>query len=219
MPKQVVNNERPASQQRSIAMSAAAALPPIGATMKEKLPSALLSNTERNELHQQIYTYFAWLNENMVTADNSGQKAKANDIGFITGIKNILTSMEEGLGDYIPTLKKVAEDHLKSRKPPYFEHGYISELKKRVDNNNPVSRKKRKTTEGQMKSKTQSVQPTNGKAELSHLPMFTLQVPPGRLYLAIKLEGDKSGAVITDVHDVSFYYVQGWSVYITFSHY
>ena len=175
--------------------------------MKEKLfPSALLSNTERNELHQQIYTYFAWLNENIVTAD-SGQKAKANDIGFITGIKNILTSMEEGLGDYIPTLKKVAEDHLKSRKPPYFEHGCISELKKRVDNNNPVSRKKRKTTEGQMKSKTQSVQPTNRKAELSHLPMLTLQVPPGRLFLTIKLEGDKSGAVITDVHDVSFYYV------------
>jgi len=170
MPKQVVNNERPASQQRSIAMSAAA-LPPIGATMKEKLfPSALLSNTERNELHQQIYTYFAWLNENMVTADDSGQKAKANNIGLdITGIKNILTSIEEGLGDKIPTLKKVAEDHLKSKKTPSFEHGCISELKKQVDNNNPVSCKKRKTTERQIKSKTQSVQPTNGKAELSRL--------------------------------------------------
>ena len=185
----------------------AAALPPIGATMKEKLfPSALLSNTERNELHQQIYTYFAWLNDNMVTADNSGRKAKANNIGLdIIGIKNILTSMEEGLGDKIPTLKKVAEDYLKSRKAPSFENGCISELKRRV--NNPVSCKKRKTTERQMKSKTQSVQPTNGKAELSRLPLLTLQVPPGRLYLAIKLEGDKNGAVITDVHDVSFYYV------------
>ena len=205
MPKQVVNNERPASQQK-FAMSADASQP-IGAT--KLFPSAILSNAERNELHQQIYTYFAWLNENMVTAaDNSGQKAKANNIGLdIAGIKNILTSMEEGLGDKIPTLKKVAEDHLKSRKPPSFEHGCISELKKRADNNNPVSCKKRKTTERQMKSKTQSVQPTNGKAELSHLPVFTLQVPPGRLYLAIKLEGDKSGAVITDVHDVRFYYV------------
>jgi len=193
MPKQMVNNKPPALQQKSIAMSADAASPPIGATMKEKLfPSALLSNTERNELHQQIYTYFAWLNENMVTAANSGQRAKANNIGLdITGIKNILTSIEEGLGDKIPTLKKVAEDHLKSKKPPSFENGCISELKKRVDNNNPVSCKKRKTTERQ---------------ELSHLSLFTLQVPPGRLYLAIKLEDGKSGAVITDVHDVSFYY-------------
>ena len=57
MPKQMVNNKPPALQQKSIAMSADAS-PPIGATMKEKLfPSALLSNTERNELHQQIYTY------------------------------------------------------------------------------------------------------------------------------------------------------------------
>ena len=172
MPKQMVNNKPPALQQKSIAMSADAALQPIGATMKEKLfPSALLSNTERNELHQQIYTYFAWLNENMVTAANSGQRAKANNIGLdIIGIKNILTSMEEGLGDKIPTLKKVAEDHLKSRKAPSFENGCISELKKRVDNN-PVFHKKRKTTERQMKSKTQSVQPTNGK--VSHLGCVT----------------------------------------------
>ena len=172
MPKQMVNNKPPALQQKSIAMSADAS-PPIGATMKEKLfPSALLSNTERNELHQQIYTYFAWLNENMVTAANSGQRAKANNIGLdIIGIKNILTSMEEGLGDKIPTLKKVAEDHLKSRKAPSFENGCISELKKRVDNNNPVFHKKRKTTERQMKSKTQSVQPTNGK--VSHLGCVT----------------------------------------------
>ena len=137
MPKQVVNNERPASQQRSDS--------PPGATMKEKLfPSALLSNTERNELHQQIYTYFAWLNENMVTAANSGQRAKANNIGLdITGIKNILTSIEEGLGDKIPTLKKVAEDHLKSRKAPSFEHGCISELKRRADSDfeSRISRK------------------------------------------------------------------------------
>lgn len=43
------------------------------------------------------------------------------------------------MGDKIPTLKKVAEDHLKSKEPPSFEHGCISELKKRADNNNPVS--------------------------------------------------------------------------------
>ena len=57
----------------------------------------------------------------MVTADDTGQKAKANNIGLdITGIKNILTSIEEGLGDKIPTLKKVAEDHLKSKKNTLF---------------------------------------------------------------------------------------------------
>jgi len=77
MPKKMVNNTPPASQQKSIAMSADASQPIGATTMKEKLfPSAILSNAERNELHQQIYTYFAWLNENMVTADNSGQKAK-----------------------------------------------------------------------------------------------------------------------------------------------
>jgi len=50
----MVNNTPPTSQQK-FAMSADASQP-IGATMKEKLfPSAILSNAERNELHQQIY--------------------------------------------------------------------------------------------------------------------------------------------------------------------
>ena len=96
-------------------------------------PSTAIANGEREELHREIYGYFAWLEKSLVASESS---KRAYKVGMsVTGIKGILKAMEAGLKslreDSI-VLNAVAEDTAKKGRAPFLERCCGEELKQRV---------------------------------------------------------------------------------------
>lgn len=106
----------------------------IGPGKKLKLfPSALITNVERDELHQEIYNYFKWLERNIITTESTRKAGKAGV--NITGVQGILKSMEslKSIRDDSEVFCKVVEEMTKNGNAPFLERHCGEELAKRLD--------------------------------------------------------------------------------------
>ncbi|KAL7535623.1 hypothetical protein ACHAXR_006617 [Thalassiosira sp. AJA248-18] len=81
------------------------------------VPSATLFDTERSQLHMEIYKYFSWLNSHLVELESTaGGRDHIRRVGItsVTGIQNLMTKLEStfrNVGEF-----KVSEDEERKEK-------------------------------------------------------------------------------------------------------